>query len=597
MGRREDLRMQLWSLQQGLALGLLAFLAVSPLAAQSSSPPPNDQLALRQGELADRYARLEKLMLRMAEFDAADNPRRAELLRKAFATSQDRDVQRQLEQLVELLQQDKLSRAIVDQGQVAKDMQAILELLLKENRADRLKDEQQRVKAYIREIERLERMQRGVQGRTEGGVAEQKLTTEQERVAERTSDLGRQMTEDAGPSDEDPSSEDGAGDVAEGRPDGSSDESPSPPAASQQEKAEAAKESREAAEENPTEGQPAGAADRPAAANDSPPSTAEAGEAAEGQPPSDPSPAEGTPSPGAPSPGGPSPGAPSGESSGDAAPPPTPGQAEVQQAEAQMRRAEQKLAEAKRDAAIEAQEEAVRLLAKAKAELEELLRQKREEEIERVLALLEARFRRMLQMELQVYESTLRLSKIPPERRDRFVDIEAGKLSFQQRRIVVEADKCLALLKEEGSSVAFPESVEQIRGDMEQVELRLSRAQIGRLTQGIEEDIIEALDEMIEALQQAQMEQEQRKQQPVNGEGPPSDEQALVDKIAELRMLKAMQLRINKRTDAYSRLLDDDQDRVGQANDADLLEALSELSDRETRLQEITRDIVVGKNQ
>ena len=62
-------------------------------------------------------------------------------------------------------------------------------------------------------------------------------------------------------------------------------------------------------------------------------------------------------------------------------------------------------------------------------------------------------------------------------------------------------------------------------------------------------------------------------------------------------MLKAMQLRINKRTTRYSRLLDDDQDLAGQATDGELVEALRELSERELRLHGITHDIVIGKNK
>jgi hypothetical protein len=215
------------------------------------------------------------------------------------------------------------------------------------------------------------------------------------------------------------------------------------------------------------------------------------------------------------------------------------------------------------------------------------------------LALLESRFRRMLQMQLQVYESTMRLDKIPFDRRDRLVDLEATKLSFQERRIVIEADKSLTLLQEEGSSVAFPESVEQMRDDMEQVVQLLGQVKIGRMTQGIEEDIIEALDEMVEALQQAQLDQDQRRQQPP-GQSPPGmadEDQPLVDQIAELKMLKALQLRINKRTTRYSRLMDNIDDPAGQATDDDLISALQRLAEREARLHEITRDIVVGRNQ
>ena len=264
-----------------------------------------------------------------------------------------------------------------------------------------------------------------------------------------------------------------------------------------------------------------------------------------------------------------------------------------------MEEARLKLSKAKREDAIKDQEAAAKKLAEAKAELEEILRQMREEEIERVLAMLESRFRKMLEMELQVYEGTMRLAKLPPERQDQFVDIESGKLSFQQRRIVVEAEKCLALLREEGSSVAFPESCMQMRDDMQEIEARLGRSQIGRLTQGVEEDVIEALDEMIEALQQAQKDQEERKQQQQQQQQQQQSDQdqALVDQIAELKMLKALQMRVNKKTNRYARLLDDIEDIAGQAADEELIAALNELAEREQRLQSITRDIVVGKNK
>ena len=75
-----------------------------------------DELALRQGDLADRYSRLEKLILRMAEFDAADNPRRSELLKKAFTMSKDRRVQMQMEKLVDFLEQGRLSKAVSESG-------------------------------------------------------------------------------------------------------------------------------------------------------------------------------------------------------------------------------------------------------------------------------------------------------------------------------------------------------------------------------------------------------------------------------------------------------------------------------------------------
>lgn len=62
-------------------------------------------------------------------------------------------------------------------------------------------------------------------------------------------------------------------------------------------------------------------------------------------------------------------------------------------------------------------------------------------------------------------------------------------------------------------------------------------------------------------------------------------------------MIKALQERVNKRTNRYARLLEDDQDPVGLAESADLADALRSLSQRQLELFKITRDIVLGKNK
>ena len=163
------------------------------------------------------------------------------------------------------------------------------------------------------------------------------------------------------------------------------------------------------------------------------------------------------------------------------------------QAEQKMRDAEKKLAEAQRDQAVQKQEEAKRELELAKAELEAILRQLREEEIGRTLAMLESRFRKMLELQNQVNTGTKRLDKVPLEERDHDDEIEAGRLSRQEAVIVAEADKALAVLHDEGSAVAFPEAVSDLRDDMEQVVVRLAQAKVDAMTQGLEDDIVVAL--------------------------------------------------------------------------------------------------------
>lgn len=262
-----------------------------------------------------------------------------------------------------------------------------------------------------------------------------------------------------------------------------------------------------------------------------------------------------------------------------------------------MREAQKRLEEAKREESLEEQEKAREELAKAKAELEEILRQMREEEVGRMLSLLEGRFRKMLEMQLKVYESTKRLDRIPEADRGRDFAILANNLSGDERKIALEADKALLLLQEEGSSIAFPETVEQIRDEMNLVSDRLAEVKVGILTQQSQEEIIAALEEMIAALQKAQQDQEQRQQQQQQQQQMQPGDPALVDRLAELKMIRSLQMRVNTRTQRLARLLADEDDPVGQATDEEIIEALEVLAEREHRILQITRDLILEKNK
>jgi hypothetical protein len=257
-----------------------------------------------------------------------------------------------------------------------------------------------------------------------------------------------------------------------------------------------------------------------------------------------------------------------------------------------MEEAEKKLKEAEKEGAVDEQEEAIRELEQAKAELEEILRQLREEEIMRMLAMLEARFRKMLEMQRAVYEGTVRLDNVPGPDRTYNHEIESSRLSGKETEIVVEADKALLLLREDGTAVAFPEAVRQIREDMQQVVFRLAQFKVGDITQGIEEDIITALEEMIEALQRAQQDMEDQQQQGQGqGQGQPQDP-PLVDILAEIKMIRALQMRVNTRTERYSKLIEGE-----QAERLELVESLQKLAEREKRIHEVTRDLEMERNR
>jgi hypothetical protein len=266
----------------------------------------------------------------------------------------------------------------------------------------------------------------------------------------------------------------------------------------------------------------------------------------------------------------------------------------IQEAADQMGKAEQKIVQKKNDDALPPEDKAISELEKAKKKLEDLLRQMREEEMERLLAALQARCERMLAMQIRVYDGTVGLQKAIDTNADKKANRNnqqtSLKLSDDEKDIVVEADKAIAMLEAEGSAVAFPEVFKQVREDMKHVQTRLGVVDSGKVTQAIEEDIISTLKEMIEALKKARQELDQRKSPP--GQPPPNQDQKLLDKIAELKMIRAMQVRVNTRTTMYGR-----QYQGEQTNDTILRRELRDLSDRQDRIFEVTNRIVRGDNQ
>ena len=219
------------------------------------------------------------------------------------------------------------------------------------------------------------------------------------------------------------------------------------------------------------------------------------------------------------------------------------------------------------------------------------MRQLREEEVERLLVLLEGRFRKMLRMQKQVYEATVRFDQKPPADRDRADAIEASRLSGKEAKIVVQIDAVMVLFREDATAVALPEAARQIREDMEAVMLRLDTGATGKLTQQIEQDIIDALEDILAAIKKAQQEQQARRGAASSASGQPTDP-PLVDTLAELKMIRALQMRVNRRTAIYQEMFDRDEESV-----AKLLPQLHRLAEREERIGKIARDIVRGENR
>ena len=136
---------------------------------------------------------------------------------------------------------------------------------------------------------------------------------------------------------------------------------------------------------------------------------------------------------------------------------------------------------------------------------------------------------------------------------------------------------------------------EQVREDMKHVHRRLKNTDVGDVTVVIEQDIIETLREMIKALEKAKKDLDDKKnppKPPPDAPPPPPQDQKLLDKIAELKMLKSMQLRVNSRTELYGKRYDGE-----QAVTDDIRAELRELAGRQERIYEVANKLAKGDNQ
>jgi hypothetical protein len=587
-----------------LALMLpLALLSSAVLRGQDASPQDAKKepaqgapdLSVEQARLADRFKRLEQVIGRLAELSAGNDPRRAELLRQAIAQSREQDLNLRFESVVKLLEAERLAVAATNQTELQTELDALLNLLLKADRDTALASERERIREYLKELGRLLRLERDLRARTEGGDDERRLTEAQKKVADETGKLGGKIDETE--RENDPS----------GKKSELAGKNPSDGKAGKLGDAE----SKEAKEKNgkDPEGSPGDKDGKPGelGENENKEGKSVDGKSSDGKSskndPSKGQPSEKSSSPGQPSEGQPSEGKSGGDSKSDGKaeeqpqqPPPSPtdrATERLREAQQQMEEAIKKLEEASREGATERQQKAIESLEVAKAELERVLRQMREEEMERTLTQLAARFRKMLELQTVVYEGTMRIDKVPAADRNQDNEIEAARLSRQEATLEREADKALLLLREEGSSVAFPETVELLRDDMRQVTARLAKVDVGQVTQGLETDIIAALEETIAALEKALKDLEQNRAPPGGG-APPGGQPAeppLVNKLAELKMIRSLQMRINLRTRRYGQMIEGE-----QANTPEILAALEDLAKRQARVYQATADLSQGRN-
>ncbi len=550
----------------------------------------NAALSQRQAGVAERYQRLEELLLRLADMETAENPERTALLRRAARQSRDKFVLQKLRTATESLRTEEFQKAVENQESANEELAALLTLLMSEDRSKRIRDEKERYRKLIKDLKRNLNNQRSARARTENDADLEDVQQEQKSVTERSEELKDRLSEENQSERTESESTESESTESESTESESTEQQQQSEQSSNEQSADSDKPPAQPPSEQPPSEQPP---------SEQPPS----GQEPSGQEPSTPQPGDQQPSdqqqPSEPSPADPNQQQSSQPPSSGPQQPSQPQSPEqeveqrLQRAIENMQQAEQELEQAQRQNATENQRQAEENLRAAIDRLEQILRQLREEEMQRELAKLESRLRKMAAMQTKVLDDTIAVAATPQAQRNRQTDLKSGDLAFEEKKVTLEADRAMLLLREEGSSVAFPEVIDQIRDDTVRVADRLSQTKIDAVTQGIQQDILAALEEMIAALQQAQRDLEEQRQQQQQGQPqqPGPQEQPLVQALAELKLIRTMETRIKKTTDRYSGLLES-----GESTSGDLLPLLQSLAERQNRLYRITRDLVLKRN-
>lgn len=568
----------------------------------ASGAPEAGQLNEAEASLSRRYKQFERTLLQMAEYLRKTEPERAELLVRAIGKSKEDRVNLQMDQIIDLLKSDQLGDAIGREQHLVSNLKGLLELLQSEDRRHQLEEEKKWLESVQQEIGKLSVREKELRRATEKGARLGPLADRQGKIGGETKSLLEKI--DQQDSARNASNKKNAADKAarsadgEGRKEGANKENPDKQTSNKQGPEKQSADKQKPDKQNPdkekTDKQkPGGPSDSKKEGKNSQASKAKPGNPSQKSKPGDRNqqpPQQSENSSPENSPQEPS----ENQSPSEPTEKKTPGREQLEQARRAMQQAEEELRRLEGNKALERQDEAIRKLADAKARLEKILRQLREEEQEIMLTSLEARFAKMLLMQIQLHLDTVTLSKTG---KNAWTPRHFGKardLSVAETAISEEALRALTLLKEEGSSVAFPKGVEQVRDDMLTIAQRLGKNDVGELTQSIEKDVIESLEELVAALQseienRKKPENQRRQRQRQGGE---PGEKELVEKIAELKMLRSLQLRVNRRTKQLGRLIPGE-----QATSDDVAAQLQSLARRQAEIQEATYILASGRNQ
>ena len=561
-----------------MALVFAAGAGASTLAQAPPADPRPQQEANR-----DQFLRFQRELLGLAQrLEASDKPAdrdRAKVMRRALELISQKNVQGQLQKMLESMKDGVQPAELEGLGgrdaELNRALREIMDLLMSDDGSERNKEERERLEKLRADALAILRAQRTIRAMTESQRADPKeIAKEQEKATERTKDLAKRMGKESK-----------AGKKGEQKP---KDQKPKEGEPKDGEPKEGKPKDGEPKDGKPKDGEPKDAKPKDGKPKD--------GEPKQGQP-KNAKPKEGQPKdakPGEPKEGEPK----QGDTPPQDQPPQTPGRKQIQEALPHQQQAENDLKRPDREQAAKAEDKAIKSIEDAIKELEKRLKQLREEEAQKLLANLESRCKMMLKMQTDIYEATKAIDADVAKAKGKKSNADIQKAQQQadaERKIVAEADKTLKLMEGEGTAVAFARVLQEVAVDMRAIDRRLGESAVGRDTQLVEENVIALLQEMVAALKKAQDDlKKQQDGQPQPGQPGQQAQQnrQLIDQLAELRLIKALQTQVNSRTKVQAARYEGE-----QASDPLVQRELLELGQRQEKLRDMVGKLERGENR
>lgn len=220
----------------------------------------------------------------------------------------------------------------------------------------------------------------------------------------------------------------------------------------------------------------------------------------------------------------------------------------------------------------------------------------REEGRERLekLAEVDRMLQEILDAQKQLSAETKKVAALGGQREPRYArgeQLRLAELSRGEGAAAEKTGKVVDLLGAGRSGAkVFPMVLRQVRHDLEDAQDLLARSEAGDYTQGVQREIERLLQELIDSVREqlAEYRKKDRGQSPGSDgkptDGPPPDgPPELVSKIAELKMLRLMQVEVNRRT----------ADLSARAARGEMPETQSEVEHRRlARQQDVIRDML-----